>query len=196
MTDYFTLLDQPRQPWLDLEQLKETFHAKTLRAHPDAQAQSETSSETAFAELNEAYQVLRDPKRRLHHLLTFERNLSSPQNEAVPPEIEALFPVVADVTQELEALLQKLDRASSTLSRSLLKTDLLAAAERLHGVLERLSAMLEKAEARLREVSQSYEGNGTEFDPELRALYLQFSYLTKWIADLREQQSRLANPMP
>ena len=38
MIDYFALLDQPQAPWLDLAELKDAYHKKTLQAHPDAQA--------------------------------------------------------------------------------------------------------------------------------------------------------------
>ena len=38
MIDYFALLDQPRAPWLDPDKLKDSYHQKTLQAHPDAQA--------------------------------------------------------------------------------------------------------------------------------------------------------------
>ena len=37
MIDYFALLDQPRVPWLDLNELKNAYYQKTLQAHPDAQ---------------------------------------------------------------------------------------------------------------------------------------------------------------
>jgi curved DNA-binding protein CbpA len=72
MIDCFALLDQPRAPWLDLDELKEAYHKKTLRAHPDAQANRTDETDASFASLNEAYQVLQDPKRRLHHLLSLQ----------------------------------------------------------------------------------------------------------------------------
>ena len=88
MTDYFALLDQPRRPWLDPEELKQVFHQKTLEAHPDAQTPSDRDE--TFTRLNEAYQVLREPKRRLHHLLTLE---GGPANDiSTPEDIERLFP--------------------------------------------------------------------------------------------------------
>ena len=35
MADYFALLDEPRRPWLDPEELKAKFHALTATVHPD-----------------------------------------------------------------------------------------------------------------------------------------------------------------
>ena len=61
MIDYFALLDQPRAPWLDPDELKDIFHQKTLQAHPDAQASrpGADTTEATFPNLNEAYQVFR-----------------------------------------------------------------------------------------------------------------------------------------
>jgi curved DNA-binding protein CbpA len=67
MIDYFALLDEPRAPWLEADKLKETYHRKTLQTHPDVHARSPgaASADTTFASLNEAYQILQDPRRRL-----------------------------------------------------------------------------------------------------------------------------------
>ena len=54
--DYFALLDQPRKPWLDVDLLKEKYHARAREAQPDEN-------------LNEAFRVLTDPKSRLDDLL-------------------------------------------------------------------------------------------------------------------------------
>ncbi len=56
MIDYFALLDQPHAPWLDPDELKNTYHQKTLQAHPDAQASSpgDDATDATFANLNEA----------------------------------------------------------------------------------------------------------------------------------------------
>jgi curved DNA-binding protein CbpA len=193
MTDYFALLDQPRRPWLDLEQLKETFHAKTLRAHPDAQSPSRDSSEGAFTELNEAYQVLRDPKRRLHHYLTLEGTPPSSHRASIPPEIEVLFPAIADLTHEADALVQKSGTAASALSRSLLKPQLLAVAKRVNEMLVKLKELDRNLQSELRELSQKDEITADSRAEKLHAFYLQFSYLTNWIAQLEEKQLHLVS---
>ena len=54
MIDYFALLDQPQAPWLDLTELKDAYHKKTLQAHPDAQTNPSEESDANFANLNEA----------------------------------------------------------------------------------------------------------------------------------------------
>jgi curved DNA-binding protein CbpA len=185
MTDYFALLDQRRRPWLDGEQLKETFHAKTLRAHPDAGAKDDG----AFTELNEAYQVLRDPKRRLHHLLTLEGNPPSSGSASIPKEIEDLFPLVAELTHQADGLLQKFEKATSTLSRSLLKSQSIVVTKQLDEMLERLRTLYRNSESRLRECDEPNE----KTTQDLQALYLQFSYLGNWISQLEEKQLSLTH---
>ncbi len=107
MTDYFALLDQPRRPWLDPEELKQVFHArKRWQTHPDAQ--TEPGGNETFTQLNEAYQVLRDPKRRLHHLLSLEGSVPPTKNvSSASRTSKQLFPVVAALMQEIDGLVQK-----------------------------------------------------------------------------------------
>ena len=110
MTDYFALFGQPRSPWLDVEELKQAFHTKTLREHPDAQGEADDrrDAEATFSELNEAYQILRDPKRRLHHLLVLEGMEPSAGAGGIPNEIEDIFPVVATITRKCDDLSERL----------------------------------------------------------------------------------------
>ena len=127
MIDYFALLDQPRAPWLDPDKLKDSYHQKTLRAHPDAQASRAAAGVTdaTFTNLNEAYQVLQDPKRRLHHLLSLEGAAPSSTDQTVPKQLDDLFPRVGALAQQARLLLGKLGATSNALSRSLLKPQIM-----------------------------------------------------------------------
>ncbi|MGZ5020136.1 MAG: hypothetical protein ACXWAV_06885 [Chthoniobacterales bacterium] len=171
MTDYFALLDQPEQPWLDPEKLKEVFHAKARDAHPDA-------------EVNEAYQVLRDPKRRLHHLLALRDALPPNKAATIPSEIEALFSEVAVVTRAAEIVGQKLQHATNKLARSLLQKEVGDAQRKLEETLTKVTEMRDKALVRLKTVEANDSAG-------LHALYLQFSYLNRWLEQLEEKQLQL-----
>ena len=189
MIDYFALLDQPRSPWLDRDALKQAFHARSRELHPDTALSP--APDAAFAQLNEAYQILQDPKRRIHHLLTLEGRAPA-RDSAVPNDIADLFPVVAEVTQEAEAVSQKMETSTNPLSRSLLKAQILAVENRLAETLQRLSSLHDEAELALRQLS----GGGVLAEGEwsqLHELYLRFSYLSRWIAELREKQLRLTH---
>lgn len=192
MIDYFALLEQPRRPWLDPECLQEAFREKTLRFHPDARAQREDAgADDGFARLNAAYQILQDPKRRLQHLLSLEDGL--PQIATVPKDIADLFPTVAAITQEAAGLKQQIGGTTSALSRSLLEARSMDVRRRINDTLVKLSGLYTQAEAELRRLSQAEAISG---DPSwlqnLQRLYLRFSYLTRWIAQLEEKRTEMA----
>ncbi len=205
MTDYFALLDQPRSPWLDPEELKQAFHARTLQSHPDAQesgravsalnprgsGERHASTENDFVQVNEAYQVLRDPKRRLQHLLALMGEMPSGGSTSVPPEIVEVFPSVASLTNDTEVLLRKLATATTPLSVALLRPKLLELRGAVREMLEQLGNMQASASVELRQIG----GVSPEETSTLQRLYLRFSYLTRWMAQLQERDLRLATAL-
>lgn len=193
MTDYFALLDQHRSPWIDADQLKQAFHSKSLRLHPDAQPRGSAESASAFAELNEAYQVLQDPKRRLQHLLALHGDAPGSRFEAVPEDVAELFSRVADVTQNLQQLPQQFAAATSPLSQALLKPQLLKAQNAVAEMLAVVRARHAESIARLRGLAAEWEQDGSAGRAELHQLYLRFSYLSRWIAELEEKQTQLVS---
>jgi len=68
MPDAFAVMGMPRQPWVDAAGLKEKFREAAARLHPD----SPDGNTAAFRDLNEAFALLRDPARRLRHLVSLE----------------------------------------------------------------------------------------------------------------------------
>ena len=186
MTDYFALLDQPRRPWLDLEKLQQAFHEKSRIAHPDA-----GGTEAAFAHVNEAYQVLQSPKRRLQHLLALEGQSPTAAGHKIADKVADLFQSVAGATQEAERVLQKFSNAGNPLSRSLLQPDLKRAQSRVDEALAALRHLQTSADDELRALSKS-ETTGEDRIRELQRLYALFSYLTRWIGQLEEKRTELS----
>jgi curved DNA-binding protein CbpA len=182
MTDYFALLEQPRAPWLDPAALKEVFHRKTLGTHPDAAA----GNEAAFAELNEAFQVLQDPKRRLHHLLSLEGSAPSSTDQTVPQLLHDLFPAVGALTQRANVLLEKIRATSNALSRSLLKSQILEVQNEAKEVREKIQNLFDESLHRLRQINAAWAKNPAEQVEDLSNLYFAFAYLTRWSAQLDE----------
>jgi curved DNA-binding protein CbpA len=178
MTDYFALLDQPRAPWLDPAALKEIFHRKTLHTHPDAVGGEDAN----FAGLNEAFQVLQDPKRRLHHLLSLENCAPPPGNQTVPQELQDFFLVIGASTQRAHALLEKSRTTSNALGRSLLKSQVVGMEKEIAALREKVRGPLESANAQLREINSAWQNNlGALTD-----LYFKFAYLGRWSVQLEE----------
>jgi curved DNA-binding protein CbpA len=186
MTDYFALLDQPRRPWLDTEELKQAFHAKALHAHPDARAQhgNAGSSNEVFAQLNEAHQVLQDPKRRIHHLLSLIGHPPDRAAGTTPPTIEELFPLVAAATQQASVVVQKSAVATNALSRSLLKAELQKATQQVNVVYDRVLELQERAIGELQQLDGVWNGGDRAHIAQLSALHLQFSYVNRWLSEL------------
>ncbi len=194
MTDYFALLNQPRRPWIDPEQVKQAFHARALQVHPDAQLQQNTepSSDALFAQLNQAYQVLQDPKRRLEHLLTLEGQTPDRAPATTPPAIEELFPTVAAATHRAAAVVQQSAAATNLLARTLLMSQLQNANSDLDTVRGKVRALRNNAIDRLQRLDRSWSGGIDEQLEQLGLLYLELSYTTRWLSELEEKQLQLS----
>ncbi len=187
MTDFFALLAQAKQPWLEADKLKEAFHEKSRVAHPDA-----GGSEAAFAQVNEAYQVLLDPRRRLQHLLALENQVSASAGQAVASDIADLFQSVAAASQEAEAVLRKLSAASNSLSRSLLQSDLRGARGRLEEMSTALQKLQNEADDELKTLNDPAAATSAGRVADLQRLAGRFAYLTRWTAEIEEKRAQLA----
>jgi curved DNA-binding protein CbpA len=194
MIDYFALLDQPRAPWLDPEKLKDTYHQKTLQAHPDAQVNRPGAEATNadFTSLNEAYQVLQDPKRRLHHLLGLEGAAPASADQTVPNQLHDLFPAVGALTQRANLLLEKIRATSNALSRSLLKPQILELQNEAREVRARIQDLFDVSLVELGRINTAWATNPAEQMEPLSNLYFAFAYLTRWSTQLDEMVFQLS----
>ncbi len=194
MTDYFALLNQPRAPWLDPDQLKDAYHKQTLQTHPDARTARAGSDQTdaSFANINEAYRVLQDPKRRLQHLLSLEGRPPSSSEQTVPKQLHDLFPEIGALTQRAQLLLEKFNAASNALSRSLLKPSLLEFQRDTKHTREKLRALSDASLAELHAIHEVWAKNRPETFHRLLDLYYTFAYLTRWTAQLEEVEFQLS----
>jgi curved DNA-binding protein CbpA len=191
MTDYFALLGQPRAPWLDPAALKEAYHRQTLASHPDTAA---PERENDFAELNEAYQVLQDPKRRLHHLLSLENAAPLSANQTIPQELQELFLLIGAVTQRANALQEKIRTASNALSRSLLKPQIVELEKEAGDLRQKVRDLMDAANVQLRETNSAWRNDPAGQVVSLSNLYITFAYLGRWSAQLDELAFQLSQP--
>jgi curved DNA-binding protein CbpA len=191
MIDYFALLNQPRAPWLDPTQLKHAYHRKTLQAHPDTAGPGATDK--TFAEINDAYQVLQDPKRRLHHLLELEGHAPASTERSVPQELQDLFPLLGALTQRANLLLEKQRTASNALSRSLLKAQILEVEKETQALREKIHNLSDASLGQLRRISSDWERDRAAQMVALSNLYFKFAYLARWSAQLDEMAFQLSS---
>src|SRR5882724_8328072 len=119
MTDYFALLDEPRRPWIDPGRLKQKFIARSAQVHPDRVHNSPDAERRAagasYAELNTAYNCLREPKDRLRHLLELESGAKLADMERIPSGTMDAFFEVAHLCREADALLAEQAAVTSPL---------------------------------------------------------------------------------
>jgi curved DNA-binding protein CbpA len=176
MIDYFVLLNQPRAPWLDPDSLKDAYHKKTFQSHPDRTSAGDTDG--SFAELNKAYQVLQDPKRRLQHLLELENRPPS-AHQTAPEDLEELFLQIGALNQATTQLLAKMRAASNPLSKSLLKANVVSAQKDAGELRDEVRRLHDAAISRLRQT------NANQLD-DISLLHQRFAYLSRWLAQLDE----------
>lgn len=194
MIDYFALLEQPRQPSLDDNGLTTAYHAKALLTHPDMRAPvgEAVSFPTTFATLNDAYQTLQDPKRRLHHLLTLHGHAPDAGGGAIPGELADLFPATMSVIQTADAVLEPARNATNALTRSLQKPALLQIESQLAAQLERLSKLYDQTIDELNARNSSWIANADGEVEALTQLYFQLTYLGRWISQLEQRRVDLS----
>ncbi len=179
MTDFFALLGQPRQPWLDPGELKARFHELARVAHPDAGQQTDS----VFRDLSEAYETLADPKRRLHHLLTLAGAPPPGGAGPVPPDLGSIFSRLGTTLMETQQHLRQKAAVTSPLGRSVLAGTEAALRSRLSGLKEELSRAEDDALQNLKKENEAAALRPAVLGP----LYQRLSYLSRWRDQVEEQ---------
>jgi curved DNA-binding protein CbpA len=186
MTDYFALLQQPRQPWLDSEELKKRYQQLTLAQHPDRKGADESSAD--FARVNEAYRVLADPKLRLQHLLQLS-GMDPNADQAIPQELLDLFTGIGSFVQKTDELLQRVNAMQNALTRSLIRPEIAAQQKEAEALLEQTRRLYDEAMEEIRALNETW----TQLPQQLVQLSRRFAYLTRWMHQLEERQFRLTS---
>ncbi|MDQ2824150.1 MAG: DnaJ domain-containing protein [Verrucomicrobiota bacterium] len=187
MTDYFALLEQPRKPWLDAEQLKQKYHGLVRVIHPDRQSTEDDADDAELARINEAYRILADPKLRLHHLLSLEGVSPSTAGQPIPDRLADLFLEISPLLPEIDRLVGEAKAAQSALSKSLLEADIVEKRNRVNALLDRVTDLHQNALEELREVDEMWVNKTGKSSGQLESLYHQLAYLTRW-KDLLEER--------
>jgi curved DNA-binding protein CbpA len=205
MTDSFSLLNEPRLPWLDADALKAKFHQFSAEVHPDRSHNAPETEKLAangrYAELNAAYNTLREPKDRLLHLLELELGGKPRDIQRIPPGTMDLFVEVGQTCKDVDAFLAGKAEVTSPMlkvkffQQSMLWTDKLQALQtKINGLRDSLTAELQQMNA----VWQNAPAVGS---PEraaalplerLEQVYRAFSYVARWSEQIQERHVQLA----
>jgi curved DNA-binding protein CbpA len=190
MTDYFALLEEPRRPWLEPDELKQKYHRLTLAAHPDTKA--EPSPNDVFAELSKGYRTLSDPTQRLLHLLTLEGHAPATNAQAVPPDLADLFMSIGLLNQQIDLVIRKLAAATSGLAKSMLTHELLEVQMRVKDHVDRLREIYDVHLDRLQNLNDTWTSNRTRALFQVAEIYGTITYLSRWIDQLEEKRVQLS----
>lgn len=190
MTDAFAKLGLPRCAALEEEALKSAWLERGRAAHPD---QAGGNAELS-AEINAAYELLREPESRLKHLLELEHAGDAAAWATVPMEesLMRVFMGLGPVLQKVEAFARKKQAATSALAQALLAGEQMRAQEQVEEKLAELADLREALEAELPGVDTLRAGGDAAAALErMRVLRAKFAYVGKWQRQAREALMRL-----
>jgi hypothetical protein len=163
MADHFTLLNQPRRPWLDPDDLKKSFHALSATTHPDKHPSADEAAKglaaKQFAELDwfvEVARVCRDTDA----FIAEKARTTSPLLQV------QLFPRGQEWIAKLSGLQKEFNQLSESIT----------------GELRLVDAQWTRGDPDVRR----------NLLPKLEELYRLFGYLSRWQSQVQERISRIA----
>lgn len=202
MKDFFAVLGQPRNPWLDADTVKEAFVSAAAEAHPDrihnASESSRREAHDRYTELNEAHLCLKDTRCRLRHLLELERGEQIKDLQEIPDDLLELFQCLS---QQLRAAdLHCRDSAQAT--SPVIKVTLFERSEELRDHLEQTRTILQERmdalEGRLHSLGEDWRSLPTgdasrweELLTQLETLYRLISFHERWHSQVQKRMLQL-----
>jgi DnaJ-domain-containing protein 1 len=203
MTDHFALLNEPRRPWIDPEILKQKFLVLSSEVHPDrVHNSSETDKRNAqdrYTSLNAAYNCLKEPKSRLHHLLELELGTKPGNVQAIPSDLMEVFMQVSQLCREADAFLAESQAVNSPLLKVRMFERGQEWTDKLTALLKLLNAKGDALVGELKSLDAEWPGR-PEAQPanrgrmlrRLEELYQLFSYFARWSGQIQERIVRLS----
>ena len=205
MMDSFSLLNEPRRPWLDADALKARFLPLSAGAHPDrVHSEGEAGKLAAnhrYAELNAAYQCLREPRDRLLHLLELELGAKPSDIQRIPPGTMDLFVEVGQLCRDVDGFITEKAAVTSPLLKVKIFERGMEWTDRLNELQQKIGAKRDELNAELRSLNALWESAPPVGDParpaalpleRLEQLYRIFSYIARWSEQIQERVVQLA----
>lgn len=205
MTDAFALFSEPRRPWLDADALKARFLPLSAAVHPDrvhsASEAEKAAANTRYAELNAAYNTLREPRDRLLHLLELEAGGKPKDVQRIPPGTMDLFVEVGQTCRDADEFLKQKSTADSPMVKLRLMQEGLDWLDRLQALQGRVNAKRDELTAELRQMNGVWEAAPAIGIPDrvnalplerLEQVYRAMSYVARWTEQIQERVVQLA----
>ena len=200
MTDHFSILNEPRRPWLDPDSLKQKFLALSAEVHPDrvhgAPPPEKEAAQQRYMSLNASYNCLRDPKDRLRHLLELELAAKPKDIERIPPDLMDLFLEISQLCRQTDAFLTEKRATTSPLVQVQMFERSQEWTEKLMAIQTSLNSRRAELETELKTIDAAWSpvekaDHGPAL-PRLEELYRLFSYYARWGSQLQERIVQLA----
>jgi len=205
MTDNFLLFAEARRPWIDADLLKKKFHEFSSTVHPDkVQNANETEKTTAnkrYADLNAAYNCLREPKERLLHLFEVELGEKPKDIQRIPPGTMDLFVEVGQTCRDVDAFIVE----KGTVTSPLLKVQMFEKAmdwtDKLNHLQQKINSKREELTTELQRMNAIWESAPVVGSPDrpkalpmerVEQIYRVFSYIARWTEQIQERIVQLS----
>lgn len=206
MTDAFALLSEPRRPWPDTDALKARFRQLSAEVHPDrvhtASAADKEAANHRYADLNAAFNLLREPRERLLHLLELEAGTKPGDIQRIPPGTMDLFVEVGQMCRDTDELLKRKQAAESPMVKLRLMQEGVEWLDRLQALQGRVNARRDELVAELTQMNAVWDSAPAIGSPgrpgalpleRLEQIYRAMSYVARWTEQLQERLFQLAN---
>lgn len=205
MADYFSLMNQPRRPWLDPGPLKARFLELSADAHPDrfhtAPEDDRRAATDRYTELNAAHSCLSDHKNRLRHLIELELGGQPEVVRQVPGDTMDLFMKVGQLTRDTDAFLEEKDQTLSPLLKARLFESGMQWTDRLQTLQGEINVELAGLIEETKQLNPIWEAAPDIGDParlealpmqRLEEIYRAVSHLSRWTQQLQERIVRIS----
>jgi curved DNA-binding protein CbpA len=205
MTDSFALLNEPRRPWLDVDELKQKFRQLSNDVHPDrihsASEEEKQRANQRYAELNAAHNTLREPRDRLLHLLELESGAKPKDVQRIPPGTMDLFVEVGQICRDVDAFLAERGKVTSPLLKVQMFERGMDWTDKLQALQQRINSKRVELTEELQKMNAQWESAPPVGSPEraavlplerLEQIYRVFSYIARWTEQLNERVVQLA----
>lgn len=182
--DAFAVLGLPRLAELDELALHRAYTERSRAAHPD-----HGGSEAAASEVNAAYETLRQPEKRLKHLLDLAGSPEAKAWRTVPLD-EGMMTLFSELGKAMEAsakFLERKNKAASALAKALLASEEMQQREALEKMGFEIEGRRKAMEDQLPSLDAALGTSGAEAWKELAGMQARFAYLAKWQAQIRER---------
>jgi DnaJ-domain-containing protein 1 len=201
MTDNFTLLNEPRRPWLDPDSLKRKFLILFAEVHPDrvhnASVEAKQSANQRYSDLNAAYNCLREPKERLQHLLELERGAKPKEVERISSGSMDVFFEVGQLCRHVDVYLAEKARVTSPLLKVQLFEESQEWTDKLNSLQQKINARRDGLISELQTMNRFWESASNAADRQssltrLEEIYRLFGYFNRWSQQIQERIVQLS----